>query len=242
MRVRIIGPGRAGRSFAKALSDAGADVDLLDRHAPVADAAGGVDVVLICTPDAGIGPVAEAIRPGHAAVLHCSGATTLAPLAAHPRRGSVHPLMALPDAETGARRLAGRGWFAVAGDPVAVSLVDMLGGRGFPVPDDQRAIYHATAAVAANHLVALLGQVERLAGHAQVPIDAFLDLAAGSFADVRAKGAVQALTGPASRRDHATLNAHRRALPSDELELYDALVEAATRLADERDSSARPDV
>lgn len=239
MKVRIVGPGRAGRSFAAALSACGAEVELLERTASVTDAASGVDVVLIATPDRAIAAVAAAITPGSAAVLHCSGSTGLAVLTGHPRRGSIHPLMALPNDSIGAARLRSGGWFAVAGDPVATEIVGLLGGRGFEVDDDRRVLYHATAAISANHLVALMGQVERLAARAGVPAHAFLDLAAGSLDDVRTRGAVEALTGPAARGDHATLAAHRVALPVDERELYDVLARAAERLAAERLAAER---
>lgn len=231
MTVRIVGPGRAGQSFARGFAVSGVRAELLARSADVTRAAFDVDAVLICAPDMAIAEVAAAIEPGDAAVLHCSGVTTLEPLAAHPRHGSLHPLMALPDASTGSTRLVGGGWFAVAGDPIAGRLVDALGGRSFAVSDANRARYHATAAVAANHLVALLGQVERLAASIEVPVEAFLDLAAGSFDDVQRVGAAVALTGPAARGDQSTLDAHRSSLPSDEVELYEVLAAAAARLA-----------
>lgn len=231
LTVRIIGPGRAGQSFARAFAVSGVRAELLARSTDVTWAATDVDAVLICTPDAAIAQVAAAIEPGDAVVLHCSGATTLTPLASHPRCGSLHPLMALPDASTGSTRLVGGGWFAVAGDPIAGQLVDALGGRHVAVPDEYRARYHATAAVAANHLVALLGQVERLAASIDVPVEAFLDLAGGSFDDVRRIGAEAALTGPAARGDQSTLDAHRASLPDDEAELYEVLAAAAAKLA-----------
>lgn len=194
-------------------------------------AAHQVDVVLIATPDRTIAQVASAIAPGSAAVLHCSGATGLAPLHDHVRHGSLHPLMALPSAEIGANRLVDNGWFAIAGDPVAGRLVQVLGGRSFVVDDDKRALYHATAAVSANHLVALLGQVERLAAQVGVPVQAFFDMSRASMDDVVAHGAAAALTGPAARGDHPTIAAHRQALPPRELALYDTLVAAAQQLA-----------
>lgn len=229
--VRIVGPGRAGLSFASALAGRGVVVDLLDRDADVVNATHDVDAVLIATPDRAIAQVAAAIAPGDAAVLHCSGASTLDVLASHRSVGSVHPLMALPDAQTGADRLVG-GWFAVAGDPIAQAIVERLDGRWFHVDDEDRARYHAIAAIGANHLVALLGQVERLAAGLGVPAEAFWDLARGSFDDVVAKGAAAALTGPAARGDHGTLDAHRAALPPSERMLYDVLADAAAALAD----------
>ena len=203
----------------------------MDRLGDVTAAASGVDVVLIATPDRAIADVASTITPGPAVVLHCSGATGLGPVSGHDRHGSIHPLMALPSPEIGAARLADTGWFAVAGDPVAIELVDVLGGQSFFVADGKRALYHATAVVSANHVVALLGQVERLASQVGVPVQAFLDMAQDSLDDVSAHGAARALTGPAARGDHTTLAAHREALPPSEVALYDSLVEASQRLA-----------
>ena len=107
-------------------------------------------------------------------------------LGGHPKRGSLHPLVSLPTPDEGARRLVDGAWFAVAGaapgDLTEVeSIVADLGGRSFPVADADRVAYHAAACVAANHLVALLGQVERIAAPLGVPIEAFLALAQGAL-------------------------------------------------------------
>ena len=240
-RVRIIGPGRAGRSFAIALAEVGHDVEVLDRDARPTAAGRNVDAVLIATPDRAIRAVAQTIDAAEAVVMHCSGATGLDALRPHERVASLHPLTALPGPEVGAERLRSA-WFAVAGDPIAARLARDLGGRSFEVPDDLRTRYHATAAIAANHLVALLAQVERLATSCSVPLEAFLDLAEGSLGDVRALGARAALTGPAERGDSETVDAHRRDLPPGELDLYDTLAAAAARLAHRRgdDHAADP--
>jgi predicted short-subunit dehydrogenase-like oxidoreductase (DUF2520 family) len=223
--VRIIGPGRAGTSLHGALDAVGWEVrPLVGRGGDLAGAATGVDVVVIATPDAAIAPVAAAIDPGDAAVVHLAGSIGLDALAPHLRRAAVHPLLSMPDAEVGSTRLRAGGWFAVAGDPMAAAMVDALGGRRFEVADDDRARYHATACIASNHVVALLGQVERLAATVGVPVEAFIELTAGSVDNVAALGARRALTGPAARGDLETLERHREALPADELELYDVLV------------------
>jgi len=205
--------------------------EFLDRNADAISAGEGVDAVLIATPDRAIDEVAARIAPTAAVVLHCSGVTGLASVAMHERHGSIHPLMALPDPQIGAERLASGGWFAVAGDPLATELVEVLGGRHFEVASDHRAAYHAAAAISANHLVALLGQVERIAAQVGVPPQAFFDMAQSSLDDVMSNGAVAALTGPAARGDVDTLDAHRAALPEEEQALYDALAAAATALA-----------
>ena len=51
-----------------------------------------------------------------------------------------------------------------------------LGGRAVDVEDPDRATYHAAASIAANHLVALIGQVERVAASIGLPLDAFSGL------------------------------------------------------------------
>lgn len=201
------------------------------RGAPVAAAAVGVDLVVLAVPDSVVREVAEAIDPNPAAVIiHLAGSLGLDVLAGHDRVGALHPLVALPDARIGADRLLSGQWFGVAGDPITVELVGQFGGSSFPVADADRATYHAAAAVASNHLVALLGQVERLAAAASVPFEAYLELVRGSVDNVAELGPRRALTGPVARGDEATVDRHRRALDPSELALYDQLVLAARRL------------
>jgi len=104
------------------------------------------------------------------------------------------------------------------------------------LPKDQRAGYHAAACIASNHLVALLGQVQRVAANVGLPLEAFLPLARGALDDVELLGPTGALTGPAARGDLATIDRHRQVLHPAELEGYDAGVDLARRLA----ASAEP--
>lgn len=230
--LRIIGPGRAGGSLASALALRGWTIEPpLGRADDLREAAAGVDVLVVATPDASIAEVAGSVEPAEATIVHLAGSLGLEVLAPHERRAAVHPLTSLPNASIGADRLLAGGWFAVAGDPVAEQIVTALGGRSVVVADADRSIYHAAACVAANHVVALLGQVERLAVLAGVPLDAYLELTAGAVDSVRTLGARDALTGPAARGDVATIERHRAALPAAELELYDVLARAAHDLA-----------
>jgi predicted short-subunit dehydrogenase-like oxidoreductase (DUF2520 family) len=230
MNIRIIGEGRAGGSLGLALERAGWSVRYLHRHDDVTQAASGVDAVVIATPDAAVQLVAARVEPVEScAFIHLSGALTLDELQPHLRRGSLHPLVSLPSAAIGSKRLIGA-WMAVSGlgtDAIAHA----LSARTFPVPDEMRALYHATAVVASNHLVALLGQVERLAQSCDVPFEAFLDLALGSLENVASLSPRQALTGPVVRGDWTTVAKHLAALPADEQELYVSLAQAAARLA-----------
>lgn len=234
-RVRVVGAGRAGGSFALALGEAGWLVELVVHGVPLAGAAADVDLLLLCVPDAAVAEVAASVEPVRGTVVaHCAGSLRLDALAPHPERASVHPLVSLPSPPIGAARLRGA-WFGVAADgptaaAVASRLVDDLGGRAVEPSEDRRAEYHAAAAVASNHLVALLGQVERIAAVAGVPLDAYLDLAAGSLANVAELGPAAALTGPVARGDWDTVRRHLAALPEGERSAYRALAVEAARL------------
>ncbi|HET9089012.1 MAG TPA: DUF2520 domain-containing protein [Acidimicrobiales bacterium] len=234
MKVTIVGSGRAGQSFTIALGAAGHDVTLLHH-----DELGRVDgeVVLLAVPDDALAEVARALAPDASrVVVHVAGSRTLEVLAPHSRVASLHPLAALSSPERGAMRLRGA-TYCVAGDPVAFELVHSLGGRVITLEDSRRTLYHATATVAANHLVALMGQVERLASEAGLELEDFLALAGQALADVASDGPARALTGPASRGDVETIDAHLAAMPESERPTYVALAAAAFELAERRRST-----
>lgn len=229
---RVIGPGRAGGALQRALEVGGrwSARPALRRGDSVAGAALDVELVVIATPDRLIAEVAASIVPvADVVIMHLSGAFGLGVLAPHVRRAALHPLMTLADAERGAAMLRGA-WFAVAGDAVAGDVVATLDGRSFTVAADHRALYHAAASVASNHVVALLAQVERLANAADVPYEAFFDLVRASVDNCASIGPTRALTGPASRGDDATLDRHRAALADRERPAYEAMVDEIKRL------------
>ena len=232
--VRIVGAGRAGGSFELALRRLGWDVEVLGRDGDMRSAAAGVDLLLLCVPDAQIAAVAASVEPvDDTVVAHCAGSLGLDVLEAHPRRATVHPLVSLPSPEVGADRLVGA-WYGISGDPLAAETVDALGGRAVEVRDEDRVAYHAAAVVASNHLVALLGQVERIAAGVDVPLEAFLALASGSLDNVAALGPAAALTGPVARGDWVTVQRHLDTIDPREREAYLALARAAAWLV-ERD-------
>ncbi len=237
MNITIVGAGRAGQSFATALSRVGHDVRLV--HHDELDDMALPDLLLLCVPDDALAAVAARVAPhDDVVVAHVAGSRTLAVLAPHQRVASLHPLMALPSGELGAERLFGA-TYCVAGDPLALEVVASLRGRIITLRDDQRTAYHAAAVVASNHLVALMGQVQHLAEAVGLELDDFLPLADQSLRDVAAVGPVAALTGPASRGDLATIDAHLAAIAESERSAYVVMANAAFQLA-ERQRSQMP--
>jgi len=213
----------------------------LGRSDDPSGAAHDVDLVVIATPDAVIADVASKVKPVESTVVaHLAGSLGLDVLAPHARTAAIHPLASLANPTVGARLLADHCRFAVAGDPMAARIVADLGGTAFEVEDDDRAAYHAAATIASNHLVALFGQLERVASSIGLPLDAFMNLARASLDNVEAIGPVAALTGPVSRADWPTVRRHLAALEPDEKALYEALAAAALTLAHPTMSGQHP--
>jgi predicted short-subunit dehydrogenase-like oxidoreductase (DUF2520 family) len=231
MDIAIIGTGRAGSSFAVALRDAGHRVQLvrhdeLNRLAPSA-------LILLCVPDDAIAHVADVLGERDGVLAHVAGSRGLEVFAGRERVGFLHPLAVLSSPEIGASRLRGA-LYSVGGDPLVDEVVASLRGRTIRIADDQRALYHAAASVAANHLVALMGHVAVLAGAAGLTLQDFLPLAREALTDVETSGVAAALTGPAARSDMATIDAHLAAIPEGERATYVAMANTAFELAEQR--------
>ena len=230
-RCAIVGAGRLGHALAEALREAGVEVEgpLGRGKQPQAE------IVILTVPDGEIRGAAESVPLTAQLVGHCSGATTLEPLGA--REGfSLHPLMTVP--EGGTARFEGAGC-AVAGTTgralqTATALAQALKMTPVEVADEDRAAYHAAASIAANFLVALEGQAERLAATAGVPRELLAPLARAALENWAANGAEHALTGPVARGDEATITRQRAAIEErapDLLDSFDALVAASRVLA-----------
>jgi predicted short-subunit dehydrogenase-like oxidoreductase (DUF2520 family) len=233
MNISIVGAGRAGSSFATALERAGHEVEVI--HHDDVSSLGDSALIILCVPDDAISNVAATIPPrDDRVVAHVAGSRNLDVLAPHPRVGSLHPLMALPSGSE-ADRLIGA-TYCVAGDDLVRTVALSLAGRVITLRDEQRTIYHAAAVVASNHLVALMGQVRRLAESIGLNLEDFLPLAQQSLVDVARFGPDDALTGPASRGDMATIDAHLAAIPESERSTYVALANAAFELSELRRS------
>jgi predicted short-subunit dehydrogenase-like oxidoreductase (DUF2520 family) len=234
LRCAIVGDGRLGRAIAAGLREAGIGVEgPLGRGARCPDA----DVVLLCVPDGEIANAAAAVerRPGGPLVGHCSGATTLAPLAPH-EAFSLHPLMTVP--ADGPSQLAGAS-AAIAGSTphardVAHQLALHLGLTPIDVADEDRAAYHAAASIASNFLVTLEAAAERLAASSGIGRAALVPLVRATVENWASMGPDRALTGPIARGDEATVERQRAAIAErtpDLLPLFDALAEATRSLA-----------
>ena len=165
------GPGGPGASLALALAGAGWEVlPMLGGATTWRARPRGSTWLVLATPDGAIAGVAQEVRPGPARWWRTCrarpGWTCWRRTGAGPPSTRWWPC---PTPRSGPSACGGGGsrWPATRW---ADEVVDALGGRAFAADDADRAAYHAAAVIASNHLVALLGQVERLAAAVGRPV------------------------------------------------------------------------
>ena len=231
--IVIVGPGRLGRSAAYILEQKGHNFVLVGRNQPIPPAG----ITWLTVPDREIESASNNVPQG-GVVLHASGARDTAPLYAHEKSGSLHPLMTFPGPEFGLP-VEPTIPAAIAGNPDAVkaarTLADILGFTPFEVPGN-RALYHAAAVTSGNFASLLLieaGKMLRAAGVTEVEACPLLmPLAIASIRSAATHGR-SALTGPIARGDEAVIQSHTDALSELDPEiadLYQALADATRRL------------
>jgi len=267
-RIGFIGAGRSGRVLALALHRADYPVVAiasrrlesamsLAQLIPGCRAAGvaqevvhRADLVFLTVPDDSIVDVAESLawRTGIAAI-HCSGAGSLSLLDAAALHGAAigtfHPLQTLADTERGLANLPGS-TFAIESETPSLratlgGMAERLDGQPLFLRPGEKILYHASAVLAANCLVALADVAADLWTHLGSTRDeglvALLPLMRGAIANLGSIGLPDALTGPIARGDAGTVEQHLaalRVLGGDAPEVYRALARRTIQLAQER--------
>lgn len=275
-RFSVIGPGRLGSTLLVGLLEAALTVTAVGVHADddtslfggvpyvrVRDAALEADAWWLAVPDDEIfavaGRLAEALpatrRPGapQPLAIHSSGL------------GSIHLLK--PLFEQGVRVLCLHPLQTFAGEPRAELLRDVpcavtaheerdlrlgeelagrLGMRPFRLADEQKSLYHLSAVIGCNLLVALESEAKRLMDEAtgeHAGLDHLATLLRTTMKNLLESGEpAHALTGPVARGDVGTVRAHLRLLDRESPRLagtyralsLEALTLAAPRLDDEQ--------
>ena len=246
LRVGIIGPGRAGTALARALTRAGHQVtaasavseqskERVRRFFPGAaltDPASvlvAADLVLVTVPDDALPALIEGLaqtgaRYAGRLVAHASGAHGIQVLEPATRAGglplALHPVMTFTGRDDDVDRIKGVSFGVTAPDPlraVAEVLVIEMGGEPVFITEENRALYHAALAFAANNLVTLVTQAEALLDQAGAEHPGrMLGPLLGAALENALRFGDAGLTGPVARGDDGTVAAHVRAIGTHE--------------------------
>jgi predicted short-subunit dehydrogenase-like oxidoreductase (DUF2520 family) len=246
LKIGVIGPGRAGTALATALTRAGHHVVAaaavsetskarVRNHFPraalrqPADVIGDADLVLLTVPDDALSSLVEGLAATEAPyrgrlIAHASGRYGLDVLLPAARQGALplalHPVMTFTGREDDVDRIKGVSFGVTAPDPLrpaAEALVIEMGGEPVFIPEENRGLYHAALAFAANHLVTLVAEASdllRKAG-ADNPTRMLGPLLSAAL-DNALRFGDSGLTGPVARGDSGTVAAHVAAIGDTE--------------------------
>ncbi|MEA2653699.1 MAG: hypothetical protein QOI37_926, partial [Chloroflexota bacterium] len=260
--IGIVGAGAVGTALAVALSRGGwpihavasRDAGRRERFRSLVDVSrvfadpepilDEVELIILAVPDDAIAPLAASLRMySGQAMVHTSGALgaeVLAPaMAAGTQVGTFHPLVAFADTERAVEALHGATVAIEGDDQLATMLAEMaevVGANPVRLAPGSKAAYHAAAVLAAGGLIALLdaiAELGRVAGLDEAgSLAVYGPLIEGTLGNARALGIRAALTGPMTRGDVGTLEAHLATLRDHAPGVVDLYVAAAGREID----------
>ena len=262
LRVGVIGPGRTGIALGRALARAGHVITgasavseaskqrardnfplaLLTEPAQVlADA----DLVLMTVPDDVLPGLVEGLAATGAPyagrmVAHASGAHGVRILDPATRAGALplalHPVMTFTGREDDVDRIKGVCFGVTAPDPLraaAEALVIEMGGEPVFIAEQDRPLYHAALAFAANHLVTLVAEAASLLGQAGADNpERMLGPLLGAALDNALRFGDAGLTGPVARGDSSTVASHLAAIEAADRGALPAYLALARLTAD----------
>jgi predicted short-subunit dehydrogenase-like oxidoreductase (DUF2520 family) len=254
--VGLVGPGRAGRAFARSWRSAGGRLlwVLARNPASATDVVAGrvlgpsdsrlpdCDIVVLAVPDDAIASVAQSLASRVACryAFHVSGAVgseAIAPLqAAGSRTASLHPVRPFTGDSSDNWKDA---FVAVEGDEEGAAegerLAAAVGACPYRLSATDRALYHASATLAAGGTTALVSIAARGWAAAGIPEDVAREtlgaLASRAAAAAASRPFSEAFTGAIARRDAGTVRSHVAALATlpETLALYQSLAEETLR-------------
>ncbi|HKT03621.1 MAG TPA: DUF2520 domain-containing protein [Rugosimonospora sp.] len=268
--VGILGAGRVGAVLGAALARSGYPIvaasgrstESRERHAALlpgvprrrpSQVARAAELLLLAVPDDALGPLVAhlaesgAFRPGQV-VAHTSGAHgtgILHPAVAKGARPlALHPAMTFTGTAADLPRLAAGVSFGVTAPadvrPLALRLVEDLGGVAEWIDEQHRALYHTALAHGANHLVTLVNEAaDRLREAGVEHPDRVLGPLLRAALDNALRLGDAALTGPVSRGDAGTVAKHLDTLAAGAPQSVPAYLALARRTADRAIAAGR---
>ncbi len=247
MKIGFIGAGKVGFSLGKYMKEGGVLVaGYFSRHTDSAKEAAFFtdtayfedvhmliersDALFLTVPDGSIPEVFDGIKEAvhNKIICHCSGALTAAEAFADADRWgafgySVHPLFAVSDRYDSYRELPGV-FFALEGHERYMeqmkAFLTSLGNPVLTISAENKRKYHLAAAVASNHVIAVvswsLKLLEECGFSEKEALGALKPILLGNMAHLAEEGPLKSLTGPVERNDISTVKKHLEVLEKEE--------------------------
>lgn len=248
---------QAGYDIAAVYSRTPEKAEMLVRHLPSTQVVKSAtivveksDIVLLTVSDDALPQMASKLidTDWHGKIaIHTSGVASLDVLQSLVNTGadvgSLHPIFPFADVETAIRDLPCSTFAIEASNDVVqqrlTELVESLKGYMLLIPSGKKALYHAALAIASNYTVTLYAIAESILvslGAKQSTADNALNvLMEVTVKNIQQQGIPQALTGPLTRADVGTIQAHLNAIDDETLRaVYKGLAQLSYPMLQER--------
>ncbi len=217
--ITIIGVGRVGKLLHQALQRAGYDqISVISKGDEILFLN---DFILITVPDHSIQLVVDSISDSGLKIkgktlAHTSGVVGLDVFSNINQKnnniGCFHPLMAVTEHSNSFEGIT----FDICGDVGFVKniipIIDDLGGKTMIVDEHEKAKLHVAAVITSNYLVTLMAMAQELFKNSELDKEqlkrALVPLMKSAIDNLESQNPKQALTGPISRGDVASIEKH----------------------------------
>lgn len=210
------------------------------------------DVLFLTVTDGAIASVWDSIRQYPLAgkrICHCSGSLSsgiFSDIQTHGAYGySIHPLYAISSKTESYKDLA-HALFTIEGDSTHLEemrlFLEQLGNPVQVISTDAKALYHAAAVFASNHMVAIaqiaVTLLEQCGFSTEHALQAIAPLATGNLSHILTDGPTASLTGPVERNDLTTIKRHLDVLPPEYRAAYKELTKVLVEIGKTRHPNA----
>jgi predicted short-subunit dehydrogenase-like oxidoreductase (DUF2520 family) len=163
-------------------------------------------------------------------VFHVSGTLSYSILEKIKKRGattfSMHPYQTFPSKELSAN-MTYKVFYGIEGNKSAIEqakkIVRSIKSKSIVVPTNKKIIYHSSAIMMSNFLLALLSSADELLSRVEknkkLRHEFMVHLSLESYKNYFENGFEKSITGPAVRRDTKTIKKHIAALKSKDVQL-----------------------
>jgi len=233
-RVALIGSGNLGSYFSKVISVSHAvdsysrkngqtiDYDLINSE--------DYDFIILAISDNAIESVSNAIRNFDGIIIHNSGSVSIDALAKHSKRAVLYPLQTFSKTKT----ISNEDFkIFVEGNSLEVtneilSFTGTFHQQVSNLTSEERLKLHVSAVIACNFSNHLLQLSDKLLSEINLDLKSIEPLIRETFEKAIDIGPKNAQTGPASRKDSQTLEAHLALLKNDQnlMDIYQSLTKS----------------